>query len=88
MPALLRTGAPLIPVCRPAAPTCVGACRRCRPRLSWWCIRHESLTLTAGPAAPLILLQAMPSQAELSFQQFKQRKKALEGATKEDILAK
>lgn len=33
-------------------------------------------------------LQAMPSQAELAFQQFKQRKKALEGATKEDILAK
>ncbi|EFN52055.1 hypothetical protein CHLNCDRAFT_139273 [Chlorella variabilis] len=33
-------------------------------------------------------MQAMPSQAELAFQQFKQRKKALEGATKEDILAK
>lgn len=30
----------------------------------------------------------MPSQAELSFQQFKQRKKALEGASKADILAK
>ncbi|KAL4435240.1 hypothetical protein ABPG77_001922 [Micractinium sp. CCAP 211/92] len=33
-------------------------------------------------------MQAMPSQAELSFQQFKQRKKALEGASKADILAK
>lgn len=33
-------------------------------------------------------LQAMPSQAELSFQQFKQRKKALEGAAAQDILAK
>lgn len=33
-------------------------------------------------------MQAMPSQAELSFQQFKQRKKALEGAGKADILAK
>ncbi|PSC70199.1 Pre-mRNA-splicing factor SLU7 [Micractinium conductrix] len=33
-------------------------------------------------------MQAMPSQAELSFQQFKQRKKALEGAGKEGILAK
>jgi hypothetical protein len=30
----------------------------------------------------------MPSQAELSFQQFKQRKKALEGSAKEDILAR
>ncbi|PRW33892.1 Pre-mRNA-splicing factor SLU7 [Chlorella sorokiniana] len=33
-------------------------------------------------------MQAMPSQAELSFQQFKQRKKALEGSAKEDILAR
>ena len=30
----------------------------------------------------------MPSQAELAFQQFKQRKKALEGAAAQDILAK
>ena len=51
----------------------------------------SSVPLLPGPhlqscsASPL---QAMPSQAELSFQQFKQRKKALEGAAAQDILAK
>ena len=30
----------------------------------------------------------MPSQAELAFQQFKQRRAALEGAAKQDVLAK
>ena len=33
-------------------------------------------------------LQGAPSQAELAFQTFKQRKKALEGNSKQDILAK
>ena len=33
-------------------------------------------------------MQAMPSQAELAFQQFKTRKAALEGASKQDVLAR
>ena len=44
--------------------------------------------LPPAVAALPSLLQATPSQAELAFQQFKQRKQALEGVGKQDILAK
>jgi hypothetical protein len=45
---------------------------------------HLLLVLAPAPLPP----QAMPSQAELAFQQFKQRKTALEGHSKTDIRAK
>lgn len=35
-----------------------------------------------------MVLQATPSQAELAFQDFKSRKEAVSGKTKEEILAK
>ena len=47
-----------------------------------------ALSTRCMPGWLAAVTQAVPSQAELAFQQFRQRKKALEGASKQDILAK